>query len=69
MAKSCYGFSAAWIRGLVIASAEAPARDVRRELAAHRELAGCRKTLIQRNANPQMVAERALFALHEAASG
>ena len=34
-----------------------------------RELAHCRKTLVQRNANPQMVAERALLALHEAAGG
>jgi hypothetical protein len=27
---------------------------------------GCRKALVQRNANPQMVAERALIALREA---
>jgi DNA polymerase III delta prime subunit len=32
-------------------------------LAAHRDLASCRKVLVQRNANPQMVAERALLAL------
>lgn len=32
-------------------------------VATHRVLADCRKTLVQRNANPQMVAERALFAL------
>ena len=32
----------------------------------HRELATCRKTLVQRNANPQMVAERALLSLREA---
>jgi len=59
----------AWIRARVRASIDAPARDAARELAAHRELAQCRKTLVQRNANPQMVAERALFALHEVARG
>ena len=59
----------AWIRERVRTSVATPARDVRRELAAHRELASCRKTLVQRNANPQMVAERALFALHGVASG
>jgi len=37
--------------------------NVEAELAAHRELASCRKSLVQRNANPQMVAERALLAL------
>jgi hypothetical protein len=57
----------AWIRARVRASLDAPGRDAGHELAAHRELALCRKTLVQRNANPQMVAERALFALHEAA--
>lgn len=57
----------AWIRARVRASVETPSRDARRGLAAHRELAGCRKTLAQRNANPQMVAERALLALRDAA--
>ena len=33
---------------------------------AFRELQQCRKALAQRNANPQMVAERALMALREA---
>ena len=33
---------------------------------AFRELLACRKTLVQRNANPQMIAERALLALHGA---
>ena len=59
----------AWIRARVLTSVEAPTGDVRRELAVQRELAHCRKTLVQRNANPQMVAERALLALHEATSG
>lgn len=36
---------------------------VRGELDAARRLSECRKTLVQRNANPQMCAERALFAL------
>ncbi len=36
------------------------------ELDAFRELLACRKTLVQRNANPQMVAERALLALQGA---
>jgi hypothetical protein len=42
-----------------------PGADVTHELTLHRTLADCRKTLVQRNANPQMVAERALFALHD----
>lgn len=41
-------------------------RRVARELDAFRELQACRKALAQRNANPQMVAERALLALHGA---
>ena len=42
--------------------------QLRTELDAFRALSECRKDLAQRNANPQMVAERALFALR-AASG
>lgn len=34
-----------------------------RELDASRVLSECRKSLVRRNANPQMVAERALFAI------
>jgi hypothetical protein len=37
-------------------------------LAAFGTLQSCRKALVQRNANPQMVAERALFALREASA-
>ena len=39
---------------------------VRPELDAFRTLEAARKALVQRNANPQMVAERALLALHGA---
>jgi hypothetical protein len=39
---------------------------VRAELDAFHDLQACRKSLAQRNANPQMVAERALLALHGA---
>lgn len=39
---------------------------VRPELDAFRDLQACRKSLAQRNANPQMVAERALLALQGA---
>ena len=65
---------------LLLATASAWLRhDVRRRAAdarppaelavrtdAFRELQACRKALAQRNANPQMVAERALMALREA---
>jgi hypothetical protein len=37
--------------------------DVAGELSAQRVLSECRRSLVQRNANPQMVAERALLAL------
>jgi DNA polymerase III subunit delta' len=45
-----------------------PARDAAaaRRAEAFREIQACRKALVQRNANPQMVAERALLALREA---
>ncbi len=39
---------------------------VRAELDAFHTLGDCRKSLAQRNANPQMVAERALLALRQA---
>jgi len=57
--------SSAWVRARVRDAIASSATDVSRELALHRTLADCRKTLVQRNANPQMVAERALFALHD----
>jgi DNA polymerase-3 subunit delta' len=54
------------LRERVAARCAAGDRRVGPELDAFRELLGCRKTLVQRNANPQMVAERALLALHGA---
>jgi hypothetical protein len=48
------------------AQAGAPARELEARIDAFRELQACRKALAQRNANPQMVAERALLALHGA---
>ncbi len=59
---------AAWLRNRVQRSVREPGRDVQRELDADAALSACRKVLDQRNANPQMVAERALLALHEVAS-
>ena len=56
---------AAWLRARVAADVLAQ-RDVRRALDADHELSACRKVLDRRNANPQMVAERALLALHGA---
>ncbi len=44
----------------------APPRELEARVEAFRELQACRKALAQRNANPQMVAERALLALREA---
>jgi len=60
--------SAAWLRNRVERALHEPGRDVQRELDANAVLSDCRKVLDQRNANPQMVAERALLALHEVAS-
>jgi len=56
-----------WLRERTTAAASAGRRDLRGELDAFRALQACRKDLSQRNANPQMVAERALFALRAAA--
>ncbi|MFQ5417775.1 MAG: hypothetical protein ACE5FL_12105 [Myxococcota bacterium] len=58
--------ASAWLRARVRESA---AGDALREVEAHHELVACRKALVQRNANPRMVAERALIALREAAAG
>jgi DNA polymerase-3 subunit delta' len=60
--------SGAWLRARVADAARQPRRDLRAELKAHRVLSACRKTLVQRNANPQMVAERALLTLRETVS-
>jgi DNA polymerase III delta prime subunit len=56
-----------WIRDRVKAAVNAAAFDATCDLDAFRTLADCRKTLSQRNANPQMVVERALLALRECA--
>jgi hypothetical protein len=57
-----------WLRDRTAARARHGARgpDLEPALEAFRELQGCRKALAQRNANPQMVAERALLALRGA---
>jgi DNA polymerase III delta prime subunit len=56
-----------WLRDRVAARAGegVGGPDLEREVDAFRQLQGCRKALAQRNANPQMVAERALLVLHE----
>jgi hypothetical protein len=60
--------SGAWLRARVVSAARQPRSDLRAQLNAHRVLSACRKTLVQRNANPQMVAERALLTLRQTAS-
>jgi hypothetical protein len=54
--------AAAWLRRRV-AQRVADGAGVRGELDAARVLSECRQALVQRNANPQMTAERALLAL------
>jgi DNA polymerase III delta prime subunit len=56
-----------WVRDGVVGAIGETGADVTRSLDAFRTLNDCRKTLSQRNANPQMVVERALLALREAA--
>jgi DNA polymerase III delta prime subunit len=58
----------AWLHARTRATLSAGGGDARPELEAFATLAAARKALAQRNANPQMVAERALFALREAAA-
>jgi DNA polymerase III subunit delta' len=57
--------ASAWLRRR-IAEHVGVGRAVRGELDAARELSRCRQSLVQRNANPQMTAERALLALQAA---
>ena len=58
-----------WLRERVAgALSRGEARPTARELDAFRTLSGCRKDLAQRNANPQMVAERVLLAVRDAVS-
>ena len=56
-----------WVRDGVVTAVRETKVDVARDLDAFRTLSDCRKTLSQRNANPQMVVERALLALRESA--
>jgi len=56
-----------WVRDGVLTAAREPHPDVERGLDAFQTLSDCRKTMSQRNANPQMVVERALLALRESA--
>jgi hypothetical protein len=57
-----------WLRQRVVetVSNDQGHGPVERELDAFHTLAGCRKELAQRNANPQMIAERALLAVRAA---
>jgi hypothetical protein len=58
----------AWLHARARRAAIQGSSDPAPCLDAFRTLASARKALVQRNANPQMVAERALFALREAAA-
>lgn len=60
--------ASAWLRDRVVERAGAGARPLDTELAAFSTLQACRRSLAQRNANPQMVAERALLALRAASA-
>jgi len=59
--------AAAWLHDTTCRAAESgeSGAPVQRRLAAWHTLQNCRKALAQRNANPQMVAERALLALRD----
>jgi DNA polymerase-3 subunit delta' len=57
----------AWLHARAVRAVREGDGDAAPALAAFQTLAAARKALAQRNANPQMVAERALFALREAA--
>ncbi len=58
----------AWIHGEVVRRVRAESADVTPALAAFAAVRAARRGLVQRNANPQMAAERALLALREAFS-
>ncbi len=58
--------SSRWLRERVEAQLAQGQRDLSPELEAFSNLASCRRALITRNANPQMIAERALLALRAA---
>jgi hypothetical protein len=58
--------AAAWLRDRVVDRVRAGGRDLAGELDAFATVHACRQSLAQRNANPQMVAERALLAVRDA---
>jgi DNA polymerase-3 subunit delta' len=58
--------ASAWLRDRVVERVRAGRREVAGELDAFATLQACRQSLAQRNANPQMVAERALLAVRDA---
>ena len=66
--ESLLDIGATWLRSRVAAKLRAAGADPSAELAGHAVLSACRRSLVQRNANPQMVAERALLALRTTAS-
>jgi len=57
-----------WLRERVTHHLHDGATEFEAEVEAFSTLTACRKALVQRNANPQMIAERALVALRDAAS-
>jgi DNA polymerase III, delta subunit len=61
--------AALWLRQRVGERVSAGERTLGAELDAFGQVQACRKALAQRNANPQMVAERALLALREVGTG
>jgi len=65
--ESLLDIGATWLRSRVATKLRAAGADPSAELAGHAVLSACRRSLVQRNANPQMVAERALLALRTTA--
>lgn len=61
--------SAQWLASFVKARVARGETPPTRELDAHRSLQQLRRDLIQRNANPQMVAERLLLGLRDVVAG
>jgi hypothetical protein len=60
------GAASAWLRECTENRIHETDRDVHPLLDAYRDISSCRRDLVQRNANPQMVAERSLFAVRGA---
>jgi DNA polymerase III delta prime subunit len=57
-----------WLRERAIAKATEAEGGLPSTLDAFKTLSRCRRDLVQRNANPQMIAERALFAVRRSVS-